>query len=59
MTYDYKCDGCNTTHSVERAMSEAEVLPICTSCQKNMTRVWAVGGVSFNGSGFYSTDNPK
>jgi len=57
MTYDYKCEVCNTTQSVERAMSEAEVLPICTGCQSHMTRVWAIGGVTFSGPGFYSTDN--
>jgi putative FmdB family regulatory protein len=55
VTYDYKCDKCNTTHSVERSMAEQEVLPICTSCQNNMTRVWSAVPVKFNADGFYST----
>jgi len=53
MTYDYKCDACVTTHSVQRSMSEQETLPMCTSCHGTMSRVWAVGGITFNGSGFY------
>ena len=30
----------------------------CT-CGKTMPRVWDVPGVTFNGQGFYSTDNRK
>lgn len=55
MTYDYKCDKCSTTQSVERSMSEQEVLPICTACQNHMTRVWSAVPVKFNATGFYST----
>jgi len=57
MNYEYKCDKCGTTQNVERSMAEAEIVPVCTGCQSHMTRVWAVGGITFNGSGFYSTDN--
>jgi len=59
MIYDYKCDGCATSYEVERSMYEDAVAPMCTACSKAMTRVWGVGSVRFEGTGFYSTDNPK
>ena len=53
MTYDYECVACNSSYSVERSMHEDSVAPICTTCHNSMTRVWAVGGITFNGGGFY------
>lgn len=55
MTYDYKCDKCGATQSVERSMAAPEVLPICTACQSHMIRVWSAPPVKFNADGFYST----
>ena len=53
MTYDYECVACNSSYSVERSMHEDSVAPVCTTCHNSMTRVWAVGGITFNGGGFY------
>lgn len=59
MIYDYKCDDCATSYEVERSMYDESVAPMCTACGKSMTRVWGVGSIRFEGTGFYSTDNPK
>jgi putative FmdB family regulatory protein len=59
MTYDYECVACNSSYTVERSMHEDSVAPICTTCHNSMTRVWAVGGITFNAPGFYSTDNKR
>jgi putative FmdB family regulatory protein len=57
MTYDYECTKCKNSYSIERSMYDTEILPICVTCHESMTRVWAIGGITFNGVGFYSTDN--
>lgn len=55
--YDYQC----CTHeagdivTIERGMTEPEVLPICAECGKEMRRIFYAAPVKFNGSGFYST----
>jgi predicted nucleic acid-binding Zn ribbon protein len=36
-------------------MSEAEVIPVCETCKKDMKRVYYAAPVKFNGTGFYST----
>ena len=59
MIYDYKCDDCATSYEVERSMYATDVPPVCVACSKSMTRVWGVGSIRFEGTGFYSTDNPK
>ncbi len=55
MTYDYKCDACGTTYSIERSIHEEVIAPICTSCSQSMSRVWSSPGITFKGGGFYST----
>ena len=54
-TYEYKCDVDNQEVSVQRLMSEAEVIPICEICKEDMKRVYYAAPVKFNGTGFYST----
>jgi len=55
--YDYRCEICFCTVEFERGMGE-DRSPIC--CSNAMTRVWnSVPAISFNGSGFYTTDNRK
>ena len=59
MTYDYECSKCKNTYTLERGITETEVLPVCVGCHESMTRIWSAPTVVFNGSGFYSTDNKK
>lgn len=54
-TYEYKCDVDNQEVSVQRHMSEAEVIPTCEICKEDMKRVYYAAPVKFNGTGFYST----
>lgn len=53
MTYEYECAKCKNTYTIERSMYATEVMPVCVTCHESMTRVWAVGGISFKGDGFY------
>jgi len=59
MIYEYQCPKDNTIVSVERKMSEPEIIPACSTCQGTLSRVWSSPSVVFNGPGFYSTDNKK
>jgi putative FmdB family regulatory protein len=59
MTYDYECNKCKNTYTLERGIREEEVLPVCAGCHESMTRVWSSPTVIFNSSGFYSVDNKK
>lgn len=54
-TYEYTCnsDGFNTT--INRGMTEQEILPYCDKCNEPMTRVYTAPPVKFNAEGFYST----
>lgn len=54
--YDYKCEECNTTITVSRGMTEDDPGYSCETCNSVLTRVYSNIGVSFKGSGFYSTD---
>lgn len=53
--YDYRCTSCNTVFEVEHPMSEHPHVT-CPTCGADATRVFAPGGISFKGSGFYNTD---
>ena len=59
--YDYRCSLCG--HTEEREMSFVDipdVLDNCPDCNYgNLKRVYSPVAVSFKGSGFYKTDNPK
>ena len=55
MIYDYKCDACKSELSVERSIHAEANAPICFDCHEPMTRLYGVGGISFNAPGFYST----
>jgi len=56
MTYDYKCEKCGTTYTVERSIYEDQIAPICADCHQSMTRLWSSPSITFKGRGFYSTD---
>ena len=57
-TYDYHCPVCKTTESVVRSVTDDELIPKC-NCGELMLRVFGVTGVTFKGSGFYTTDKGK
>lgn len=54
--YEYTCKSCNAVKTVSRGISEPEDIPQCSDCGISYSRVYSSPGVTFNGSGFYSTD---
>lgn len=57
--YDYICLECNLEYTKVRGMSEDDPGYACDTCNVPLTRVYSSIGVTFNGSGFYKTDNRK
>jgi putative FmdB family regulatory protein len=55
--YEYKCKACGLSEIVIRGISDKETLPLCQTCDIPLNRVYSPIGVTFNGGGFYSTDN--
>jgi putative FmdB family regulatory protein len=55
-TYQYKCKKCQNITNVVRGINDPETEQKCSTCKIKLTRVFSVGGVTFNGSGFYSKD---
>lgn len=53
--YDYRCSSCGTTFEIEHPMG-AHPKVVCPQCGHEATRVFSASGISFNGSGFYNTD---
>lgn len=53
--YVYWCDVCNMAETVSHAMHDDSVVE--HDCGTPMFRRPSVGGVSFSGPGFYSTDS--
>ncbi len=54
--YEYSCPECKTIKTVQRGMTEDDPGYSCETCNIALTRVYSNIGVSFKGSGFYSTD---
>lgn len=53
--YDYLCEECNVATTITRGIYETDN-PNCEVCKHPLKRVYSSIGVTFNGSGFYSTD---
>jgi putative FmdB family regulatory protein len=54
-SYDFRCPACGAEVSVVASVSDV-LSPVCAQCVVPLVRVFGLGGVSFSGSGFYSTD---
>jgi len=59
MIYQYECPGDGTTIDIERKISDPEESYYCSTCGAMLSRVYSAPSVVFNGTGFYTTDNPK
>jgi len=57
--YEYDCMPCAERYIKVRSMSEIDPGYLCDKCNKPLVRVYSSIGVTFNGSGFYKTDNRK
>ena len=57
VTYLYHCFSCEEDKTVVRSMSD-DSLRVCADCgDAALKRIFTAPGISFVGSGFYSTDN--
>lgn len=54
-SYEYKCKADGSTQTIQRGMTDDEIIPLCDSCNSPMDRVYVAPPVKFNGTGFYST----
>lgn len=54
--YEYKCKTCEQSVTISRPMSDRETVPSCIACKALLSRVYSPVGVTFSGSGFYTTD---
>lgn len=54
--YDYKCQQCDTKLSISRGINETDPGYTCKTCNSKLIRVYSLGAVTFNGTGFYSKD---
>ena len=50
---------CAVRYTKVRGMTEEDPGYKCDTCNKDLVRVYSNVGVTFNGSGFYKTDNRK
>jgi putative FmdB family regulatory protein len=58
-SYEYMCDKCNASYTKIRGIKEDDPGYNCDTCNISLVRVYSNIGVTFNGSGFYKTDNRK
>ena len=54
-TYGYRCTDCGHQFEIHQRISD-EPLKTCPKCQGQLRKVLYPVGISFKGSGFYSTD---
>jgi putative FmdB family regulatory protein len=54
-TYGYRCGKCGHEFEIIQRISE-EPLTACPKCQGKLTKILYPVGISFKGSGFYTTD---
>jgi putative FmdB family regulatory protein len=55
-TYSYRCTECGTAFDIQQAFTD-DSLTECPSCGGRLRKLFNTVGVTFNGSGFYRTDN--
>jgi putative FmdB family regulatory protein len=54
-TYGYRCSNCGHQFEITQRISD-EPLKACPKCQGKLAKVLYPVGISFKGSGFYTTD---
>jgi putative FmdB family regulatory protein len=54
-TYGYRCGSCGHQFEIVQRISD-EPLKVCPKCQGKLTKILYPVGISFKGSGFYTTD---
>lgn len=57
--YQYICSDCKQTSEEVRGIRDSAPDLFCQTCNTELKRVYSSVGVTFNGSGFYKTDNRR
>jgi len=55
-TYSYRCTECGEAFDIQQAFTD-DSLTVCPNCGGRLRKLFNTVGVTFNGSGFYRTDN--
>lgn len=53
--YGYRCSNCSHEFEIQQRMSD-QPLKACPKCQGKLNKILYPVGISFKGSGFYTTD---
>ncbi len=53
--YGYRCSNCGHEFEIQQRMSD-QPLKACPKCQGKLNKILYPVGISFKGSGFYTTD---
>ena len=54
--YEYECSNCKVKDTFVRSINDKDPGYECKTFNLSLTRVYSLGAVTFNGSGFYSKD---
>ena len=54
-TYGYRCSNCGHEFEIQQRMSDPP-LKACPKCEGKLSKILYPVGISFKGSGFYTTD---
>src|SRR5260370_41909590 len=54
-TYGYRCSNCGHEFEIQQKITD-QPLKACPKCQGKLSKVLYPVGISFKGSGFYTTD---
>lgn len=57
--YNYKCPKCENIIEQIHAMDMNPKIMDCPDCKVALFKMFTFGGVSFNGTGFYSNDKKE
>jgi putative FmdB family regulatory protein len=57
--YNYKCPKCENVIEQTHAMGADPEIKDCKECKVSLVKMFTFGGVSFNGTGFYSNDKKE
>jgi putative FmdB family regulatory protein len=54
--YEYECSDCKERYTFSRGINDKDPGYECKTCNLSLNRIYSLGAVTFNGSGFYRTD---
>ncbi len=46
MTYEYRCDKCNSNLVIDKSMSDSSRKEFCKECKNKLTRIFSIPSIS-------------